>query len=231
MSYSENKVTIILTESALEFVPKEIARHPSARKWAKRRGKNPAETVLDVSLHYFAMKGLINREKRGRPDIVHVSLLEAFSSPLNIEGKLEFIIHTVNDYVIFIDPSTKIPRNYLRFLGLMEQVLKFGKAPPESHTPLLQAVPMDFPRLLKELGVDEIILLDERGVREKPIEICRKSLESGIPIAIGGFPRGDFDPSVRSYAKYVYSVYPKPLDTWAVVSRVIVGCEEFLRII
>lgn len=228
---NESTVTLILAESALELVPREIAWHPTIKKRAKRRGKNPTETILDVSLHYFAMKGLRDKEKRGRPDIVHISLLEALSSPLNREGKLRFVVHTINNYAIFINPLARIPRNYLRFLGLMEQVFKFGKAPIDSQTPLIEAVAMDFPRLLEELGVNEIVLLDERGVKEKPMEICRKSLENGIPITIGGFPRGDFSPVTKSYAKYVYSIYPKPLDTWVVVSRIISGCEELLRIL
>ncbi|MEM1892781.1 MAG: 16S rRNA methyltransferase [Sulfolobales archaeon] len=231
MSFSRSVVTIILAESSLELVPREIAWHPSIKKWAARRGKNPTKTLLDVSLHYHAMKKLRDKEKRGRPDIVHFSLLEALSSPLNIEGKLRFVVHTINDYTIFVDPRTKIPRNYLRFLGLMEQVLKFGKAPPNSQEPLIQAVAMDFPSLLKELGVDEVILLDEKGIREKPIEVCRKSLEGGLPITIGGFPRGDFSSVIRSYAKHVYSIYSKPLDTWVVVSRVVSSCEELLRIL
>jgi len=224
-------VTIILAESSLELVPREITWHPSIKRWAARRGKSPTDTILDVSMHYFAMKRLRDRERRGRPDIVHFSLLEALSSPLNIEGKLRFIVHTINDYTIFVNPRTKIPRNYLRFLGLMEQVLKFGKAPPNSQEPLIRATAMDFPSLLRELGVDEVVLLDEKGARERPIEVCRKSLEGGVPITIGGFPRGDFSSVVRSYAKHVYSIYSKPLDTWVVVSRVISSCEELLQIL
>ncbi|MCS7099857.1 MAG: 16S rRNA methyltransferase [Sulfolobales archaeon] len=231
MTASERIVTIVLAESSLELVPREIASHPSIRKWASVRGKNPAETLLDTSLHYFAMKKLRDREKRGRPDIVHVSLLEALSSPLNIEGRLRFVVHTVGDYAIFVDPSTRIPRNYLRFVGLMEQVLKYGKAPPESEKPLLRAVAIDFPRLLRELGAREVVLLDEGGTREKPREICRKSLEISAPIVIGGFPRGDFSPTIRSYARHVYSIYPKPLDTWVVVSRVVSGCEELVGLL
>lgn len=231
MSPPRDSVTMILAESALELVPREIAWHPSIKKWAKRRGRAPTETILDVSFHYFAMRELRDKEKRGRPDIVHLSLLEALSSPLNIEGRLRFVVHTIGDYTIFVNPRTRIPRNYLRFLGLMEQVLKFGKVPPDSQTPLIHAVAMDFPRLLEELGVGEVLLLDEGGTRERPVEICRKSARDGIPITIGGFPHGDFSPTIRSFAKYTHSIYPRPLDTWVVVSRVISGCEELLQIL
>ena len=90
-------IRLILAESSIELVPRDIIGHPSVLKTAKRRGKKPTEILLDISLHYHAMKKLRDRHKRGRPDIVHVSLLEALSSPLNLEGKLEVIVHTISD--------------------------------------------------------------------------------------------------------------------------------------
>jgi rRNA small subunit pseudouridine methyltransferase Nep1 len=226
-----DEVVLILAESSLETVPKEIASHPSVRRWAARRGKSPLETLLDISIHYHAMRSLPNREKRGRPDIVHVSLLEALSSPLNLEGRLRVVVHTIGDYVLFVDSKTRIPRNYMRFVGLIEQAFKYGRVPPDSEKPLIEVVALSFPKLLQELGVDGIVLLDERGVREKPETVCSKALEEGLPIVIGGFQRGDFSPVVKSYAKYTYSIYRKPLDTWVVVSRVLSGCERLLELL
>jgi rRNA small subunit pseudouridine methyltransferase Nep1 len=226
-----DEIVLILAESSLETVPKEIASHPSVRRWAARRGKSPLETLLDISIHYHAMRSLPNREKRGRPDIVHVSLLEALSSPLNLEGRLRVVVHTIGDYVLFVDSETRIPRNYMRFAGLIEQAFKYGRVPPDSEKPLIEVVALSFPKLLQELGVDGIVLLDERGVREKPETVCSKALEEGLPIVIGGFQRGDFSPVVKSYAKYTYSIYRKPLDTWVVVSRVLSGCERLLELL
>jgi rRNA small subunit pseudouridine methyltransferase Nep1 len=226
-----DEIVLILAESSLETVPKEIALHPSVRRWAARRGKSPLETLLDISIHYHAMRSLPNREKRGRPDIVHVSLLEALSSPLNLEGRLRVVVHTIGDYVLFVDSKTRIPRNYMRFVGLIEQAFKYGRVPPDSEKPLIEVVALSFPKLLQELGVDGIVLLDERGVREKPETVCSKALEEGLPIVIGGFQRGDFSPVVKSYAKYTYSIYRKPLDTWVVVSRVLSGCERLLELL
>jgi len=225
------EVVLVLAESALEMVPREIASHPSVRRWALRRGKSPLETLLDVSVHYHAMRNLPNREKRGRPDIVHVSLLEALSSPLNLEGRLRVVVHTVGDYVLFVDPRTGIPRNYMRFVGLVEQAFKYGKVPPDSEKPLIEVVALSFPKLLQELGVNGIVLLDETGTLEKPEAVCSKTLEEGLPIVIGGFQHGDFSSVVKSYAKYTYSIYRRPLDTWTVVSRVLSGCERLLEIL
>ena len=223
-------IKLILAESALELVPRSIANHPSVLKTARRRGKKPTEILLDVSLHYHAMKKLKDAHKRGRPDIVHVSLLEALSSPLNIEGKLEVIIHTIADYVIYVDPSVRIPRNYNRFVGLMEQLLTEGKVPPNSDKPLMTAVSMNFESLMRELEVNNIILLSEEGDIVSCDYICERALGEGLPIVIGGFPHGEFSNEVKAYAKYIYSIYHKPLDTWVVVSRVISACERMLNI-
>ncbi|MEM4684334.1 MAG: 16S rRNA methyltransferase, partial [Thermosphaera sp.] len=64
------KLRIVILEAGLELVPKSIANHPSILKNAARRGKKPSEVLLDVSIHYPAMKKLPDKLKRGRPDIV-----------------------------------------------------------------------------------------------------------------------------------------------------------------
>ena len=224
-------IKLILAESSLELIPRDIIGHPAVLKTAQRRGKKPTEILLDVSLHYHAMKKLHNKHKRGRPDIVHITLLELLSSPLNIEGNLRIYIHTINDYVIIVDPRTRIPRNYNRFVGLMEQLLTIGKVPPDSDKPLMEAIAMGFTALLKYIGKEEVILLSEKGEIVSTDELCRKALEEDIPIVIGGFPHGDFSEEVLASAKYVYSIYPRPLDAWVVASRIATACEKVLKIL
>ncbi len=224
-------IKLILAESSLELIPRDIIGHPAVLKTAQRRGKKPTEILLDVSLHYHAMKKLHNKHKRGRPDIVHITLLELLSSPLNIEGNLRIYIHTINDYVIIVDPRIRIPRNYNRFVGLMEQLLTIGKVPPDSDKPLMEAIAMGFTALLKYIGKEEVILLSEKGELVPTDELCRKALEEDIPIVIGGFPHGDFSEEVLASAKYVYSIYPRPLDTWVVASRISATCEKVLKIL
>jgi len=223
-------INLILAEAALELIPSEIASHPSVVKSARRRGKHWSEMLLDVSLHYSAMRRLRDRHKRGRPDITHIVLLEALSSPLNIEGYLNVYIHTVGDYVIFVDPTTRMPRNYNRFVGLIEQLFKEGKVPPNSAKPLMEVKPMNFKNLIKYLGKSGIIALSERGELTSCSEVCRKAINEDLPIVIGGFPHGDFNDDVYEVSKYVYSIYGKPLDTWVVTSRIISKCEEVLGI-
>ena len=223
-------LNIVLIESALELIPREIWGHPAVLKNARKRGKKPGEMLLDTSLHYHAMKNLKFREKRGRPDIVHVSLLNALSSPLNIEGKLRIYIHTISDYVIFIHPETRIPRNYQRFVGLIEQLFIEGRVPPKGEKPLLYIKEMSLEDLLDILGL-KLILLSETGSMASPDYIVEKAIDGKYIIGIGGFPHGDFSKKVYDLAEDVYAIYNKPLDTWIVVSRIIEAAERYYKIL
>ena len=101
-------LNLVFTEAALELVPREILRHPSVKRNAKRRKKLPEKTLLDRSLHHYAMDRLSNAEKRGRPDILHFCLLLTMGSPLNRMGKLRVSINTLNDYFIDVNPYAKL---------------------------------------------------------------------------------------------------------------------------
>ena len=68
------KFTLVLSESALERVPREIQSHTACRNAAKKAGKGSARMLLDGATHHAAMRGLTDKEKRGRPDIAHFCL-------------------------------------------------------------------------------------------------------------------------------------------------------------
>ena len=74
--------TLILAESSLEIVPKELQNHASVTSYCKKNGKSPSDVLLDNSWHFAAMKGIKNEIKRGRPDIVHLTLLSVCNTPL-----------------------------------------------------------------------------------------------------------------------------------------------------
>lgn len=224
-------LVLVLLEAALETVPPSIAWHPAVVKTAKRRLKKPTEMLLDVSLHYHAMKDLQKREKRGRPDIVHISLLEALESPLCKSGLLRVGIQTLDGHAIFIDPGTRIPRNYNRFVGLMEQLFKHGKVPPGAEKPLIYMRTITLEDFLAELGSKGLILLRE-VCEYKPLpEVVKQATSEGLAVGIGAFPHGDFEEETVRYADYCYSIYGEPLKTHVVVSRVIASAEKLFNVI
>ncbi|MBY9019038.1 MAG: 16S rRNA methyltransferase, partial [Candidatus Lokiarchaeota archaeon] len=77
---------IILVESGLEVIPKQIRAHPAVTKNLIKR--NFSSQLLDTALHHAAMPKLTNHERRGRPDIAHSCILNALGSPANKSGHL-----------------------------------------------------------------------------------------------------------------------------------------------
>ncbi len=215
------RVNVILLDSSLELVPREIARHPSVIKSARKRDKKPTEILLDVSLHYFAMKNLENREKRGRPDIVHSAMVLFLTDPF-VKGDL--YIHTVDSKIIKVNKDVRPPKNYNRFVSLMEQLLIHGKVPPGSQNPLMEVTDLKLSDLSKEY---RLVLLDESGAYVSPTKLCEE-IDDKTLLGIGAFPHGKFSREVLENFKESYSISSVPLETNQTLCRVLSSCNEKL---
>ena len=214
----------------MEPVPKAIIHHPAVRRDAKRRGKRPSEVLLDRSLHHAAMKELPKAHKRGRPDIVHFCLLEALGSPLNREGGLRVWVHTIGGYVIDVDPETRLPRDYNRFKGLIEQLFQRGSVPPGAEKPLLRLRRMELRELLEEIGATYVIALTSHGREGCLEEVCGRLIkEEGPTVFIGAYPKGELEGETMALVDEAVSIYPEVLDAWVVTSRLIYEFERFWR--
>lgn len=222
---------VILAEAALETIPKRIINHPLIQRHAKRRGKKPGEMLLDVSYHYAAMKNLKDRWKRGRPDIIHTTLLQILGSPANLQGHLKVYVHTRNNKVIYINPEIRLPRNYPRFVGLMEQLFKTRKVPPKSKKPLLEIKNKSLKRLIKEIKPNRVIILTSKGKPTTPEKIAEIAVREKKPaMIIGGFPHGSFEEETLQLSSEKLAIYPKPLETWIVTSSIVHAYENRLAI-
>jgi len=216
---------LILAESALETMPASLQNEPAVRSLAKRRKKAPSRLILDSSLFPSLVRKLPMGEKRGRPDIIHISLLCALRTPLSMEGHLKVYVHTLDDKIIDIDPTVRLPRNYNRFIGLIEQLYEHSQVPPNSK-PLLALKNMSLPALLREINPEKTILFCEEGVRVDLNDYMRNlSSLSRVVAMVGGFPHGSFSSQTESLADDKISIYDRPLEAWTVVSRVIYSYE------
>jgi rRNA small subunit pseudouridine methyltransferase Nep1 len=223
-------INIVYAEASLELVPLEILRHPSVRRNAKRRGKPPEETLLDKSLHHWAMDKLKNSEKRGRPDILHFLLLEALGSPLNRKGALKVWVHTVGNYSIFINPSTRLPRDFNRFKSLMEQLFVDGRSPPKGEPLLLELRRLNISQLLRHINPDVVYGLSSKGEPGSFDDVARELSKYDNPLVlIGAFPHGSFEKETEKLASKIFSVYYEPLEAWTVNSRLIYELEKKLE--
>ncbi len=210
-------VNLIVAEAELELIPEEIARRPAARASAGRRNRRAEECLLDSSLHHSAMKGLSDAERRGRPDIVHFCLLLALDSSINSSGKLRTFVHTRNDIVIGFDRTARLPRNYGRFTGLMEELLLNGRIGTGDRT-LASVREMSLPALVSELGADAFIFSREGRPDHNLSCISR---EADTTLIIGGFPHGDFNPDTTKFRHDVLSLSGERLMAWTAVSLIL----------
>lgn len=212
---------LIFTETALETVPRQLWNHPSVRATARLRKKKPGEILLDRALHHRAMRNIEENSKRGRPDIIHLCLLEALGSPLNREGSLTTYVHTFDEKLITVDPEVKLPRNYNRFVGLIEQLFSEGQVPPDEKA-LLKFEQKSLFELLGEIKPTRVVALTSHGELSSLRDICARLTKEATPVVfLGAYPHGPMKEDVLKLADERVSIYPVGLDAWVVTSRLI----------
>jgi rRNA small subunit pseudouridine methyltransferase Nep1 len=222
-------LNLIFTEAALELVPRDILHHPSVRRNAKRRNKLAEETLLDRTLHHYAMSRLVNSDKRGRPDIIHFCLLLAMGSPLNREGKLSVSINTVNGSIISVNPSIRPPRDCTRFYSLMEQLLMNSVVPLEGESLMNMNGSTLFDHI-KSISPSITIALSSHGKPSNFENVAKKLIEESNPVLfIGAHPTGPMKDDVLEIADEVYSIHPESLEAWTVTSRIIYEYEKLVN--
>ena len=223
-------LTFILAESALETIPKKLWKHLVVKRYSEKCGKPPEFLLLDRSYHHTAMKPLKGNEKRGRPDIVHFALLEALASPLNKEQLLQVYVHTINDYVITVNPQVRLPKNYNRFVGLIEQLFEFGKTPP-TGPPLLTLTRETLSHLLQKIKPTFVLVFTRKGAFHTLEDTIAKISDEEKPVVmIGGFPRGHFSTKALKLVDEAVSIDVEMLETWTVTSRVIYEYERAISL-
>ncbi|MGQ0795332.1 MAG: ribosome biogenesis protein [Nitrosopumilaceae archaeon] len=217
-------LSLILAESALELVPKELQTHSSVVAYSKKMRKNPSNILLDVSWHFAAMKGIKNEIKRGRPDLVHFCLLECCTIPLYFEKKIRVYVHTVQDKVIFIGDNVRLPKSYHRFVGLIEK-LYLEKKIEQDGKKLLEIRDMTIGELVDQIGAKKVIGFSTRG-HESSYEKAAKDIESDTCLVIGGFSKGYFSDKILKRIDKLVSVDRNPLEAHVVISRILYEYEK-----
>jgi rRNA small subunit pseudouridine methyltransferase Nep1 len=217
-------LSLVIAESALELVPLELYKHNSVIASARRFNKKPSEILLDISWHFAAMKGIKNEIKRGRPDLVHFSLLEACSIPLYFENKLSVFVHTIDDKVISVGQNVRLPKSYHRFIGLVEKLYATGKIEENDNT-LLEIKNMNFEKLIKKINPKQTIGLSSKGIKSSYQKLSEDIIDNTC-IVIGGFSKGQFSDSVRTFFDKEMSVDKEPLEAHIIISRVLYEYEK-----
>lgn len=227
------KFSLVIVEAAIEKIPEILHDNKIVKDHALRLNKPVNELILDINYHYFAMKKarLEHREKRGRPDIIHLCLLSILSTPLFFENHIKVYIHTIDNKVIFIGENLRIPKSFLRFEGVMIKLFLEKKIISNDKTSLLEIKDMTLEQLLRIIKPDEIIGFSTTGNNGKLEQILAKNLinkKGHYAFIVGGFQSGHFsEQSLKTMGK-IFSISRYSLEAHVVISRLIYECEKFL---
>ncbi|TXT56553.1 MAG: Ribosomal RNA small subunit methyltransferase Nep1 [Candidatus Thorarchaeota archaeon] len=193
---------IILLECSIELVPSELTALKPIQKHAGRRKKKPTELLLDQSYHGMVMPRLEEHERRGRPDIVFLSLHTLLETPLCKQGGLQLYLHLRDGRIVYVNSQVRIPRNQERFVGLLEQLLVVGRVPPHGDS-LLEVTDHTLPSLISDLEakhsrVKSFIAVEdgESTTFDGLVELYPSDPKEHVVFGVGAFPHGDFSPSV-----------------------------------
>ena len=212
-------ISLILSESALELVPYELEDHPSVVSHAKKLGKYPSDILLDNSWHFAAMKGIKNEIKRGRPDLVHFSILEATTIPLYYQNKLNLFVHTIDNKVIHFGKNVHIPKSYHRFQGVIEKLFQAKKVLSKNEL-LLEIKDQTFSELIHEINPSNVIGFSTNGQSSSYQKIA-SDIPDNSCIVIGGFQKGHFSDSIQSEITNLYSIGNDSFEGHVIVSRIL----------
>jgi rRNA small subunit pseudouridine methyltransferase Nep1 len=214
--------TIVIEEASLELVPKKLRSHRSCKLVYERFGIAPAMQVLDRNYHGEAMRDISDLEKRGRPDVVHLAVLDVTSTPLFFQNKIGLVVHTRGGLVVSFREGTRPPRTLERFCGVMAKILSssYGKD-EESLFEIRES--MTFKELISFLGAENIISFSRLGKKEKLRSILSpQRLESNknTTLVVGGFPHGSLKEEVIGISDNVVSISKYSLPAHTVTARI-----------
>lgn len=230
IGFGERMLTIVLAEAELEIVPHSIVHHPQVQSAARHRDRRPGRSLLDSSIHHEALRDVREGERRGRPDLVHFSLLLALDSALNKADQLRVVVHTRNDERLAIHPDTRLMRNYPRFVGLMEKLFQEGASPRDNPLLILEEG-WTLPRVIEHHKTGPVVTFSEKGAPIEPgAYLAEKATAGDLTVVLGAFPHGDFHVDPATFSDEVVGLGGESLSVWTVEMEVLAHWERAARI-
>ncbi len=178
--------------------------------------------LLDRSIHHAAMLRLGEDSKRGRPDLVHLTLLSVTRTPLYQAGGVKVYIHTRDDLVLEFREETRPPKSYSRFRDLIQKTLHER---PDSG--LITVHETSIPLLLHRIGSDVAIGLSVQGKPVRPRGLAVRLVSAKNPaVLVGGFPKGHFTPDTTKALDGLVRIDANPMDAHVVAARLVYEVEK-----
>ncbi len=206
--------TLILAESSLTRVPDNLKNKNIYRSYEKLYGK--FYDILDVNALPRRIKFPVN-SKDGRPDVVHRSLLAVVDHPLFRQGLIDLYIHTIRGRIFSVSKEIRPPRNYVRFLGLMAQLLERGWVGLSKEKALIKEISAD----LSDIIEGGVVLVKEEGKYVEPLSFLKDIEWKRSTFIVGCFPHGDFSHEIEKMKSYSLSLYKGILSSSTSISMLL----------
>jgi len=217
-------IFLIIAESALELVPKDLQNHISVISHAQKLKKYPSEILLDNSWHFSAMKEIRDEIKRGRPDLVHFCILEATTIPLYKQNKIKIFVHTNENKIIYFGDNVNIPKSYHRFEGLIEKLFA-EKSIEANGKVLLKLKDKSFCELIDDLKPSKIIGFSTKGQKKSLARIASETAADSC-FVIGGFQKGHFSDEIQNRMDELVSIGDDSFEAHVVIARLLYEYEK-----
>ena len=186
--------------------------------------KKSSEILLDNSWHFAAMKGIEDEIKRGRPDLVHLCMLEATTIPLYKKNQIKIFIHTIDDNVIYLGENVNIPKSYHRFEGLIEKLF-LEKTIKSNNNILLEIKENSFLDLIDEINPSKVIGFSTLG-EQHSFEGAVSHLPENCCLVIGGFQKGHFSDDIQNRFDHLISINDSSFEAHVVLARILYEYEK-----
>jgi rRNA small subunit pseudouridine methyltransferase Nep1 len=211
---------LIIEEASLEIIPQELRKGPEVISVKERFGVSPSMQILDSNFH-SKMVGRLekDRQKRGRPDVVHFALLDATSTPVFENGNLSVVVRSRDGHSIKVNSKTRLPRTLQRFCGVMAKLLT-GKLEAEERLLFEVRENVSFSELIRSLSVEKIVSLTSLGTLSDLRTLAAGQLgERNTAWVVGGFPHGHFKDDVIEMSDTLVSISRRGLPAHVVTAR------------
>jgi rRNA small subunit pseudouridine methyltransferase Nep1 len=153
--------------------------------------------------------------------------MSVLETPLCKEGLLSVHLHLQDGRIIEVRPDVRLPRNYDRFVGLMEQLLLKGRVPPQGDS-LLHIKEGSIEKLISKLkaGSDNAkTLLAVEGGQQTSIESLRNSLpqDPSVPVivGVGAYPHGNLSDEIASMFSAHLELDREVMMAWQVCAELL----------
>ena len=197
---------------------------PPSHHIVKEIKKKSSEILLDNSWHFAARKGFPNEIKRGRPDIIQLSLLAICSTPLYQQKKIKVFVHTINNQVITLGDQIRLPKSYHRFQGIIEKLFKEKKI-ELSDLKLMELQSTTFEELLNKIKPEKVVGFSTEG-KNSTFEESAKTITDNTCIVVGGFQKGHFEENIKNKFDQIEKLSQNSLETHVILSRIIYEYEK-----